>query len=337
LPLRLTPPRDGKSPNWSIRGTHLGTAIDRTAGTPNRKLAARILAKLKDDIEAGLLAPVGAPTFASAALSYVKAGGSKRFLHPLSEHFATTLLTRIDQAAIDAAAAKLYPNAGPATRNRQVYTPVSAILRHASVAIVIKRPRGAQGTPRTAWLDQGQVFALMAASDALGPTFGALVRFLTYTGARLGEALALQWSDVDLDRKTVTIRQTKTEGVRTAILPGFVVEAMIPLAGQGRVFYPLTKGGKLYAMLESSASAAGVAIPDRLGFHILRHTWAMMMRRHAGSDTAGLVATGAWRSRKAASVYEHLDATEEAARASRLPIPAPAKRGKSVEIIMDAT
>ena len=191
MPLRLVPPRDGKSPNWSIRGTHLGTSIDRTAGTPSRKLAARVLAKLKDDIEAGRLAPAGAPTFASAALSYVKAGGSKRFLPPLAEHFATTLLTRIDQAAIDAAAAKLYPDAGPATRNRQVYTPVSAILRHASVAIVIRRPRGAQGTSRTAWLDQSQAFALMAASDAVGPTFGALVRFLTYTGARLGEALAL--------------------------------------------------------------------------------------------------------------------------------------------------
>ena len=228
------------------------------------------------------------------------------------------------------------PSPPPATRNRQVYTPVSAILRHAKVAIVIKRPRGAQGTPRTAWLDQSQAFALMAASDAVGPTFGALVRFLTYTGARLGEALALQWSDVDLDRKTVTIRQTKTEGVRTAILPEFVVEAMTPLAGQGRVFYPLTKGGKLYAMLDDSATAAEVKIPDRVGFHILRHTWAMMMRRHAGSDTAGLVATGAWRSRKAASVYEHLDATEEAARAARLPIPAPLGRGKDVEIILDS-
>ena len=116
MPLRLVPPRDGKSPNWSIRGTYLGTSIDRTAGTPSRKIAARVLAKLKDDIEAGRLAPAGAPTFASAALSYVKAGGSKRFLPPLAEHFATTPLTRIDQAAIDAAAAKIYPDAGPATR-----------------------------------------------------------------------------------------------------------------------------------------------------------------------------------------------------------------------------
>jgi hypothetical protein len=83
----------------------------------------------------------------------VKAGHSKRFLSPLAEHFATTPLTRLDQAAIDQAAAALYPGAGPATRNRQVYTPVSAILRHAGVSIVIRRRKGAQGTPRTAWLD----------------------------------------------------------------------------------------------------------------------------------------------------------------------------------------
>jgi hypothetical protein len=43
----------------------------------------------------------------------VKAGGSKRFLPPLAEHFATTLLTRIDQAAINDAAAALYPESSP--------------------------------------------------------------------------------------------------------------------------------------------------------------------------------------------------------------------------------
>lgn len=113
MPLRLVPPRDGKSPNWTIRGTHLGTPVNRTAGTPSRKLAARVLARLKDDIEAGTLAPAGAPTFASAALSYVKNGGSKRFLEPLADHFATTPLARMDQAAIDDAAAKLYPESSP--------------------------------------------------------------------------------------------------------------------------------------------------------------------------------------------------------------------------------
>ena len=103
----------------------------------------------------------------------------------------------------------------------------------------------------------------MAASDAVGPVFGALVKFLTYTGARLGEALALRWTDVDLDRKLVTIRQTKTEGVRVAVLPDFVVDALTPLAREGRVFYPLTKGSVLYAMLTKAEKASGVTIPDR--------------------------------------------------------------------------
>jgi len=336
MPLRLIPPRNGKSPNWTIRGTYLGTAIDRTAGTPQRKLAARGLAKLKADIEAGRLAPTGAPTFASAALSYVKAGGSTRFLSPLAEHFATMPLTRIGQAAIDQAAVALYPEAEAATRNRQVYTPVSAILRHAGVSTVIRRPKGAQGTPRTAWLEPPQAFALIAASDALGPTFCALVKFLLYTGARLGEALALKWEDVDLDRKRVTIRQTKTEGVRTAFLPEFVVDAMTPLARQDRVFYPLTKGSRLYATLAEAERVSGVTIPDRLGFHILRHTWATMMRRYAGMDTAALVETGAWRSRKSASVYEHLDATDEALKVRLLPVPEPSESGKAVESLAGA-
>jgi hypothetical protein len=43
------------------------------------------------------------------------------------------------------------------------------------------------------------------------------------------------------------------------------------------------------------------------------------MRRYAGMDTAALVETGAWRSRVSASVYEHLDASEESMKVLRLP------------------
>jgi len=44
------------------------------------------------------------------------------------------------------------------------------------------------------------------------------------------------------------------------------------------------------------------------------------MRRDGGLDRSGLVGTGAWRSRAAASRYEHLDATEEAEKANLLPV-----------------
>jgi hypothetical protein len=43
MPLKLVPPRQGKSPNWTIRGTYLKHHIDHTTGTPDKKLAAKIL------------------------------------------------------------------------------------------------------------------------------------------------------------------------------------------------------------------------------------------------------------------------------------------------------
>jgi hypothetical protein len=152
MTLRLVPPRAGQSHNWRVRGTHLGVAVDKSTRAPNRAKAKLVMRLIQDEIERGMFAPRGAPNFASAALEYMRAGGSRRFLTPLLKHFQETPLSAIDQRAIDQAAIALYPNAS-ATRNRQVYTPMSAILRHAGVSIVIRRPKGAQGTPRTAWLE----------------------------------------------------------------------------------------------------------------------------------------------------------------------------------------
>jgi hypothetical protein len=46
----------------------------------------------------------------------------------------------------DRAAAVLYPNSTPQTRNRRFYTPVSAVLKRAGVTRQIKRPKGWRGT-----------------------------------------------------------------------------------------------------------------------------------------------------------------------------------------------
>src|SRR5260370_21412557 len=53
---------------------------------------------------------------------------------------------------IDNAAAELYPPATAATRNRQVYTPVSAVLKRAGIERQIKRPNGWRGRKLTHWL-----------------------------------------------------------------------------------------------------------------------------------------------------------------------------------------
>ena len=160
MPLKLILPRAGMSKNWRIRGTYLRERVDQTTVTPDKKLATKILAKVRDDIERGAFSRPGAPTFADAALKYIEAGGEERFVLRLADHFGETPLARIDQAAVDAAALALYPRATPATRNRQVYSPVSAILKAAGAADGLKRPKGARGTRRLFWLTPEQASAL---------------------------------------------------------------------------------------------------------------------------------------------------------------------------------
>lgn len=329
MPLKLVPPRRG-NPNYAIRGSYLQVKrYYRSTGTPEKRVAERILAKVKRDIESGALAPQGVPTFASAMTSYIQAGGEQRFLTKIADHMGDLPLDRVTQAKVDAAADALYPNASPATRNRQVYSPVSAILQHAGITKGLNRPKGARGKVRTAFLTPEEAFRFLDAAEASHARFGALCVFYLYTGCRLSEALRLEWADVDLAGNHALIRETKNGDPRPAFLPDSVVTALanIPLPPakngeepkrDGRVFR-FAKSGALYDLFRDTAKAAGVTIPERVAFHLFRHSFGAWMRRYGGLDTSGLVATKAWKSREAAAVYEHVETSEEARKAALLP------------------
>lgn len=281
--LKLVPPRYGENSSWRIRGTHHGVNIDKGSGSRDRAGARKAMRVIQDEIERGAFAIKGEPTFADAAEQYMIATGQRRFILPIAEHFAYRAIKRIDAQAINEAAAILYPNASPATRNRQVHTPVSAILRHAGVIADIKRPKGAAGTRRTAYLEPPQAFALIEAATAHDARFGALLMFLLYTGARLNEALSLTWDDVNLTEARVLIRQTKTEGARTAVLPKTVVAAIDALPRRHKVF-GLTKCGRpIQAHLgEVDASLC------RHGYSGLSRDWRMALaRQRIGIRTLG--------------------------------------------------
>jgi integrase len=338
MPLKLVPPRQGKSPHWTIRGTYLGRYVDRSAGTPKRAIALKALARIQDDIERGQLPERGEPTFASAVAAYVNAGNVKGKtparerenrvrLRRLVEHFGDTPLSQIDQQAIDGAATLLCGESSAATRNRSVYTPVSAILRNAGARVDLRRPRGAGGAKATAWLWPEQAEAIFAEAEKLDQTFASLLIVLCYTGMRLSEALELTWNDVRLEDGFAYVSDTKNDDPRAVFLPPVVVATLANLSKRAddRIFR-FAKSGHLYHLLRAAAFRAGVDLPGRSAFHIFRHTYATWMRRYAGLDTKGLVATGAWRDRKSADRYEHVAVTEEARKAVLLPT----RRGKSV-------
>lgn len=54
-----------------------------------------------------------------------------------------------------------------ATRARQVYVPVAAILHHAGVQITLRKPKGAKGVNRTFWLSQNTIDAALIDPTAL--------------------------------------------------------------------------------------------------------------------------------------------------------------------------
>jgi integrase len=319
MPLKLVPPRAGKSPNYRIRGTYYGVPIDCTAGTPDRSKASKALAKLKADIESGAYAPRSGLTFAEAALSYIRSGGEDRFMLMLTDHFGNTPLSEIDQSAIDNAAHELYPDAGPATRNRQVYTPMSAILKHAKVAFAVRRPKGAQGEVRTKWLWPKQAFALLDAAEKVDREFRVLLALLLYTGLRLSEALALETDWLNLPESFAYIPKTKNGDARALYLPPTLIAELANhprgLERPGETLVRFRKNGHLYKLLAATRKAAEV----ETDFHTFRHTWATWMRRYGKLDTKGLMGTGAWKDEKSAARYQHVVVTEEMTRADLLP------------------
>lgn len=335
--LRLYPPRKGLSQNWRIRGTHGFGAnrcrVDISARTHERKKAEANLRTVADQIDAGTwnAAPPVAredDTFINAAVSYVQTSGNARYVEPLIKHFGETPWRNIGQEAIDHAAATLRPRASAATRNRCVYTPIAAILRHKDSSIHIRRPPGAKGKSRTDYLNPPDAMAIIEAAERIDHEFALLLNFLLYTGCRLGEALALVWDD--LHDRTIYIRTSKNDDPRTIRLRA---DLALELAGHakplGKIFR-WTYGTALKVRLKrATCLASGVtpafdvtSPPHRLrwvNFHTFRHTWATWMRRYGGADVQGLVATGNWRDPRSAARYAHVVARDEWERVELMP------------------
>lgn len=324
MPLKLIAPKEGRSPHFRVRGTYLGQHVDRSTKLADRGKAAKLLKKWEAEIERGEFARPGDPTFADAVLIYIRNGGEKRFLEPVTRYFGDTPLQKIDQAAIDRAADALLPGSKPTTRNRKIYTPVSAVLNRAGIHMRLKRPIGAAGETRLTWLWPEDAYRLLDAAEAIYPQFGIFCTLSLYTGLRFSEVRRITIGDVRLNEAFLYCGRTKNGLPRPVSLPPVAVAALanyerLAQAPIGERLFSISKN-TLYAWLAKAAKAASVTIPYGTAFHLFRHTYGAWMRRYAGLDTSGLVATGTWRSRQSAAIYEHAVPTEEARKSALLPV-----------------
>lgn len=252
-------------------------------------------------------------------MSYLEQGGSKRFTGLVISHFGTTALARIDQDALDRGAKKLYPNASPSTRNRQFYAIASAILHHAAKRgwcrpPIIERPATPPG--RVRWLTIDEADKLIAAcSDHLRP----LVIFMLYTGARVGEALWLDWRDVDLSRAHVQFPKTKNGDARGVPLHPRAVAALANLGGRNSSEVFRRPDGMPYERPKrADDTSAGTRIKtafraacrraeiENFHPHDCRHTWATW-HYAKNRDLLGLMKLGGWKSERMVLRYAHVN------------------------------
>lgn len=300
-----------KSPFWIARGTINGRRVEVSTGfTHNQKRQAKNeLIKIQARYTATEVGEDGL-TFDQAAALYVEAGGDTRFLEPIKRHFGTMLVSDIKNAVMIHAANALYPGRAASTIRRQLYTPVKAILNLAAgdelcAVPKLKTPKG--GAKRTHFMLPEQADKVITAI-ARHPNgyLPALITFLIGQGARTGETLSLDGTDVSLEHRFATLRNTKNGEERTVALIPRVVAALstLPTIGvRGPVFRRFDglpyvigdhRGGQLKKPFAAAVTEAGLD-PHRITPHVCRHTWATWFYAQT-KDVRRLQDEGGWKS-----------------------------------------
>jgi integrase len=291
---------------WHYRGTVAKRRLRGSTGTTNKEIASRLAAEIENKTwKRRLDGPGAVLTFAQAAIKYRAAGKPTRFLEKIEDYWKDTLVQNISPGAIHDAALALYPNATAATRNRQAIVPMQAVINHAAESelcarIRVKRFKVETRSKIPATLEWVETFR----KACKRPQLGALALFMFLTGARVSEALAVEWEDVNFKERTVLIKQTKLGNERRSHLPQLliVVLANLPRSNSGRgVFWYETRNHCLMAWRRAAKRAKIAA----LSMHSCRHGFATALLRK-GVDVVTVAKLGGWKSaRHVLDTYGH--------------------------------
>ena len=318
--------RKGSAYLW-LTGTVRGHRVRESTGTADVATAETIRAareaRLHEDAIFGRSPTVPFRAAIDSYLAHQPRGYSQR-----------VIVGKLRQVLGNRPTRDLKPSAKASTVIRHVTSPISAILQHAEM-------RGWCGRPRLDWpkvqrvrpevFMPAQAEALQAAA---APHIAVIIGFLFCTGARLGEALHLDWTDVDLlgQRCVFWEGRTKTGARRVVQLMPRAVALLAALPGrEGRVFR--RDDGQPYALREGHGGAIrqawigacaraglpGEAAPDdgthRRGIgrkfrpihtpHDCRHTWASW-HYALWKDLLRLKIDGGWQKAATVEVYAHL-------------------------------
>lgn len=301
---------------YYLRGSVADVRIYESARTSNRQAADALRIRRETEIiENFTLGRPAAINFAEAALTYLESGGEGRFLAPILEYFGPKFrLADVTNEAANQCARALCPNHAPGTINRQIITPISAVVNMAAYDNLCAHRRFRRrkvNDKRLRWLTPKEAEALINAAD---PATALKIMFLLGTGARSGEAFALNRKNLHIDSGEAFLDKTKNGEARMIAFPDRVARALrvadLPEAGavfltpKGRAYKLRTNGGgQMQAAFNRARDAAGLG-PD-VTPHTLRHTWATWYYAQT-KDFGGLMDFGGWKKADMANRYRKI-------------------------------
>lgn len=241
---------------YYIEGTdHHGERVHKSLHTSDRGLAKTEFAKfIAASTQERIHGPKGVCNFADAVQVYLgpednprKPGNSNEvYLNEMMPLIGEKKLCEFTQADLDKLAKNMRGGCSPATLKRHVYSPFIAAWNAAAEneppLCDYKKWKSPQvQKKRGDCPDDGYIAALRdtiplkrRAGKRNNVVVGsrkperdkALLLFMTFTGARPGEARNLPLSDLHLDRAYATLRETKTNTIRQVKLTPETVEAL---------------------------------------------------------------------------------------------------------------
>jgi hypothetical protein len=255
-------------------------------------------------------APAGPRTFGEVAELYIRgrdlsALEERRVRRLIADPIGGMPVALVRQADIDAAAQRIRsPDArklelSAATRNREVYAPVAAILHYAEEnewAAYRRVRRLKEPKPETRRPASGVADTLLANTEGLQHL---LLLLWFRQGWRVQESLSLREDKIDLAAREMALFVRKARTWKTMPMHDDVFLALANRVGprQERVF-PWTRW-QVYHWLREITQRLGV----RFTPHMARHEFGSLIR-----DGKALVEVGSWTSEKSTARYVSGDA-----------------------------
>lgn len=291
MPLKLVKRGD----IWHYTGTVANRRLRGSTKTAQKAEAERLANEVESRYLQGRRDPGSVLSFAQAAMEYRKSRIPPKYLELVEDYWKNTPVIDITRGALKRAAIHLLPKGSGAYRNRAVIVPTLAVINYAAdldmcPPMRAKRFPEPRRTKEPATWEWVQAFMANAS-----PHLGAVACFMFLTGARISEALAVSWRDVDMGRAQVRIVMGKTGGdERIAHMPPELVVALANIPSNREpdsAVFPYAAYDSVRKPWDAAVARAGI---KPVTPHGCRHGFATGMM-HAGIDPVTVAKRGGWK------------------------------------------